>query len=131
MVDIPASHRDLVQDGQVAILATIGPDGYPQVTAAWYLMEEDGTVRMSLNTVRQKVKNLLRHPEVTLFFLDLTNPYRTLEIRARAEVEPDPDYAFADLVGARYGGADLREMDKPGEARVAVTFVPVKVNTFG
>ena len=62
--------------------------------------------------------------------MDPANPYRTLEIRARAEIEPDPDYVFADRVAVKYG-ADPRTMDQPGETRVAVTLVPVKVNTFG
>jgi PPOX class probable F420-dependent enzyme len=128
---IPGSHRDLLDTNQVGIVATVGPDGVPQVTASWFLAEEDGTVRMSLNSARQKVKNLMRRPESTLFFLDPTNPYRTLEIRARAELAPDPDYDFADRVGAKYGGADVRTMDQPSETRVVVTFVPVKVNTFG
>ena len=128
---IPASHRDLLDTNQVTIVATIGPDGVPQVTASWFLAEEDGTVRMSLNTARQKVKNLMRRPESTLFFMDPANPYRTLEIRARAEIEPDPDYVLADRVGAKYGAADVRTMDQPGETRVAITFIPVKVNTFG
>jgi hypothetical protein len=73
----------------------------------------------------------MRRPESTLFFMDPANPYRTLEIRTRAEIEPDPDYVFADRIGAKYGGADVRTMDQPGETRVVVTFVPVKVNTFG
>jgi PPOX class probable F420-dependent enzyme len=131
MTAIPASHRDLLDNNQAAILATTGPDGTVQVTASWFLAEEDGTVRMSLNTARQKVKNLMRRPEGTLFFMDPANPYRTLEIRTRAEIEPDPDYVLADRVGAKYGGADVRTMDQPGETRVAITFVPVKVNTFG
>ena len=128
---IPDTHRDLLENNQVAILATVGPDGSPQVTASWFLAEGDGTVKMSLNTARQKVKNLMRHPESSLFFMDPASPYRTLEIRARAEIEPDPDHVFADRVGAKYGGADVRTMDQPGETRVVVTFVPVKVNTFG
>ena len=131
MTAIPASHRDLLDNNQVAILATTGPDGVPQVTASWFLAEEDGTVRMSLNTGRQKVKNLMRRAEITLFFMDPANPYRTLEIRARAEIAPDPDYVLADRVGVKYGGADVRSMDQPGETRAAITLVPVKVNTFG
>jgi PPOX class probable F420-dependent enzyme len=131
MTAIPASHRDLIQNNQVAIVATVGPDGVPQVTASWFVAEEDGTVRMSLNTTRQKVKNLMRRPESTLFFIDPANPYRTLEIRAQAKIEADPDYVFADRVSAKYGGADVRTMDQPGETRVVVTFVPVKFNTFG
>ncbi len=129
MNTFPESHRDLLAS-DVAVLATVGRDGYPQLTAVWFLLDEDGLVKLSLNTARQKVKNLRRRPEATLFFFDPVNPYRTLEIRARAEVEPDPDYAFADRLGAKYG-ADLRTMDRPGEERVAVSFVPVKVNTYG
>jgi PPOX class probable F420-dependent enzyme len=130
MVEIPASHRDLLESNQVAVLATVGADGVPQVTAAWFVVDDDGLVKMSLHPARQKTKNLLRHPECTLFFVDPATPYRTLEIRARAELQRDPDYELADKVGARYG-ANLRSMDQPGEVRQAVTFVPVKVNTYG
>jgi PPOX class probable F420-dependent enzyme len=128
---IPDSHRDLLETNQVVVLATNGADGYPQVSAVWFLAEDDGTVRLSLNTTRQKTKNLVSNPDATLFFFDPANPYRTLEIRSRAKVEPDPDYAFADRIGAKYGGADLRQNDGPGASRVVVSFVPVKVNTFG
>jgi PPOX class probable F420-dependent enzyme len=130
MPDIPASHRDLLETNQAVVLATIGPDGFPQVSAVWFLVDDDGQIKMSLNTARQKVKNLQRRPEATLFFFDPANPYRTLEIRARATLTPEPDNAFADRVGAKYG-ADLRERDLPGESRVVVSFEPVKVNTFG
>jgi PPOX class probable F420-dependent enzyme len=130
MTEIPASHRSLIETNQAVVLATVGTDGYPQVTAVSFLFEDD-RVKMSLNTARQKTKNLQRHPECSLFFYDPANPYKTLEIRARAEVRPDPDYAFADKIGAKYGGANAREMDGPGESRVEVVFVPVKVNTFG
>ena len=131
MTTIPESHFDLLTSSQVMILATKGADGFPQVTALWFLADEQGNIRVSLNETRQKVKNLQREPEVSIFFIDPANPYRTLEIRARANVEPDPDYAFADQVGAKYGGANLREMDQPGQTRVVVSFAPVKVNTFG
>jgi PPOX class probable F420-dependent enzyme len=126
---LPTSHHDLLQN-DVAVLATIAPDGHPQVTGIWFLADDEGTVRLSLNTTRKKVRNLQQHPECTLFLMDRTNPYRTLEIRARAEIQPDPDYAFADKVGAKYH-ADLRQRDKPGERRVVVTLHPVKYNTYG
>jgi|SRR5215207_2421582 len=130
MTSIPAPHADLIEKSQILVLGTNGADGFPQVTALWFLVE-DGTIRVSLNTARQKTKNLSRDPKVTLFFVDPENPYRTLEIRALATVTPDPDYEFADKVGAKYDGANLREMDAPGQSRVVVSFAPVKVNTFG
>ena len=131
MPDIPATHRDLLQSTPIVILATEGADGYPQVTATWFLLDDDGTLKLSLNSARQKTRNLQRNPEATLFFVDPANPYRTLEIRAQATLKPDPDYDFADRFAAKYGGADLRAMDQPGEERVVVSFTPVKVNTFG
>jgi hypothetical protein len=51
MPEIPASHRDLVESGRFAALATLGPDGFPQVTAVGFLLE-DGAVKLSLNTTR-------------------------------------------------------------------------------
>jgi PPOX class probable F420-dependent enzyme len=129
MTTFPESHQDLLK-ADVAILATVGQDGYPQVTALWFLFDDD-TIKLSLNTMRQKVKNLQAHPECTFFILDPANPYRTLEVRARAQIAPDPDYAFARKLGAKYGGVDLSKNDRPGETRVVVSLQPVKVNTWG
>jgi PPOX class probable F420-dependent enzyme len=122
---IPDSHRDLLE-GDFATLATVGEDGYPQVSEVWFLAESD-QVAMSLNTARQKVKNLETEPACTVLLLDLQNPYRYLEIRGTAVVTPDEDRAFAAQVGAKYH-ADLSEHDAPGDHRVVVRIVPVRVN---
>ena len=129
MTTFPESHQDLFK-ADVAVLATIGHDGYPQVTALWFLFDDE-TIKLSLNTTRQKVKNLQAHPECSFFIFDSTNPYRTLEVRARAEITPDVDYVFAKKLGAKYGGADVSANDKPGETRVVVSLQPIKVNTWG
>jgi len=121
----PPSHRDLL-DGQFATLATVGPDGRPQLSEVWFLADGD-TVSLSLNTSRQKTKNLQANPAASLFILDLAVPYRYLEIRGDAEISPDDDYSFADRVGAKYG-ADLRVHDKPGQSRVVVTIRPTRIN---
>jgi PPOX class probable F420-dependent enzyme len=130
MTPFPESHQDLLK-ADVAMLATIGQAGYPQITALWFLFDDDGTIKLSLNTTRQKVKNLQAHAECTFFILDTTNLYRTLEVRARAEITPDSDYAFAKKLGAKYGGADLSTNDRPGETRVVVSLQPIKINTWG
>ena len=122
---IPASHRDLLE-ARVATFATAGADGYPQLSEVWFLAEDD-VIRLSLNSDRQKTKNIVRHPACTLFILDVANTYRYLELRADALVEPDDDYRFADKVGAKYE-SDLRVHDQPGQSRVVVTLNPHKVN---
>lgn len=125
MTDFPDTHRDLL-DQQFASLATIGRDGFPQVTEIWFL-HDDGELKLSLNTARLKTRNLRRDPKVSLMLLDLEVPYRYLEVRGNARVEPDDEYAFAGKLGAKYGGADLREHDQPGESRVVVTIEPTNV----
>ena len=125
MTIFPESHRDLL-DAQVATLATIGKDGLPQMTEVWFLHDE-GELKTSLNESRLKTRNLQRRPECGLMIVDLANPYRYLTVRGRATVEPDDDYAFAAKLGAKYGGADVREHDGPGESRVVVTIVPSNV----
>jgi PPOX class probable F420-dependent enzyme len=124
---IPESHLDLL-DGEVATLATVGADGRPQLTAVWFLVE-DGRIRLSLNSARQKVKNLLRNRHCALFIPDFANPYRYLELRGDATIEPDQDYEFADRLGAKYE-TDLRSRDLPGQSRVVVTLEPVSVYAF-
>jgi len=57
---IPESHRDLLES-DVAVLATIGSDSRPQLSAVWFLADDDG-IRLSLNTSRQKVRNLRANP---------------------------------------------------------------------
>ena len=122
---IPDNYRDLLS-AEVATLSTIGPDGRPQSSEVWFLAEGD-TVSISLNSSRQKMKNLLANPAASLLILDLGMPYRYLELRGDAEISPDPDYVFADKVGAKYG-SDLRAHDQPGQTRYVVTIRPTRVN---
>lgn len=129
MTNIPESHRDLIEKNQIVILSTIGPASEPQTTALWFLFEDD-LVKLSLNNSRQKLKNLKRNPAYSAIFVDPGNPYRTIELRGTATVEPDPDYVVADKIGAKYG-SDLRDMDQPGESRSAVTLHIEKVHIFG
>jgi PPOX class probable F420-dependent enzyme len=124
MTSFPDSHRDLL-DAQFASLATVGADGLPQQTEIWFLYDE-GELKLSLNDSRLKTRNLKRRPQCSLMILDLKNPYRYLEVRGTARIDPDPDYAFADKLGAKYG-ADLRVHDQAGASRVAVTIEPANV----
>ena len=125
--EIPDSHKDLL-NAQVAVLGTIGASGRPQLSATWFLAEGD-TVKISLNTARQKVKNLQANPRCSVLILG-DPPYKYVELRGEAEITPDPDYEFADKVGAKYG-ADLRTGTSRGESRVVVTIRPARVVTWG
>jgi hypothetical protein len=107
-------------------LGTIDRRGFPQLSVVWFLLEEGDELRVSLNSSRAKTAYLRERPECSLLFLDLQNPYRFLEVRGRARIEPDDEYVFAQKVGRKYD-ADLRTYDSPGDTRVVVTIEPVKV----
>ena len=124
MTTFPQSHSDLL-DAQVASLATIGGDGFPQQTELWFLYDE-GDLRLSLNTARLKTRNLMKRPQCSLMLLDLNNPYRYLVVRGNARIDPDDDYAFANKLGAKYS-ADVSAHDQPGDKRVVVTIEPTKI----
>ncbi len=124
MFDVPETHQDLLQS-PFATLATIGPDGRPQLTEVWFLYD-NGSVALSLNTDRQKTKNLQARPQCSLLILDLAVPQRYLELRGDAEVTPD-DGSFVAKVGKRYG-FDLVAYDGPSSERVVVRIVPRRIN---
>jgi PPOX class probable F420-dependent enzyme len=128
-LDIPASHADLLEAPNTAVLTTVGVDGQPQSTAVWFLID-DGVLKGSVTTDRQKYRNLTRNPKATLFVLDPANPFRTVEIRATVELAPDPAKALLPKFAARYN-TPVEMLDAPGSERVAVTFSPLRVITNG
>jgi len=124
---IPEAFHDLL-DVKVAVLATHGHDGAPQVTAVWFLHDkQSGEIKLSLNDKRQKMKNLRRNPHATLFILDPANDLRSLEIRGHVELMDDGDFSFVKQVGVKYG-VDVQQYDQPGETRSIVTLHPSKVH---
>ncbi|MGD0693174.1 MAG: PPOX class F420-dependent oxidoreductase [Acidimicrobiales bacterium] len=124
MMNVPQSHQDLLESS-VGSFATVGPDGRPQLTEVWFLYE-DGSIALSLNSERQKTKNLIARPHCSLLILDLADPQRYLEIRGDVEITPD-DGSFAAKVGKKYS-ADLLSYDQPGDERVVVRIVPQRIN---
>jgi PPOX class probable F420-dependent enzyme len=126
---IPESHADLLANPNTAVLTTVGTDGLPQSTAVWFLVDDDGVLKTSVLTSRQKCRNLRDNPKATLFVIDPKNPFRTLEVRATVELSPDPGKTLLPKFAARYS-TPVEVLDQPGE-RVAVSFTPRRVVTFG
>lgn len=124
MADFPESHRALL-DAPFATLATIEPDGGPQLSEIWFIFDE-GELRLSLSMARRKTQNLRARPACALLILDLENPLRYLEVRGRARIEPDADGALGRKVGEKYG-VDVAAFDPPGFERVAVTIEPTRI----
>ena len=128
---IPASHADLFQKQAFAHLATLNPDGSPQVTPVW--VDWDGGNRIFVNTARGRVKdrNLRRDGRVALEIADPANPYRYLAVQGRVtNITEDGADAHIDKMAKKYMGKDKYPGRAPGEVRVLVTITPEKVHTF-
>jgi PPOX class probable F420-dependent enzyme len=81
---IPESHRDLLDGPIIAALATLMPDGQPQVTPVW--CSYDGThIIVNATAERQKAKNMTERPRVTIMVFDPRNQFRWLEVRGVVE----------------------------------------------
>ena len=131
MATIPASHADLLTKPAFANLATLNPDGSPQVTPVW--VDFDGS-HVIVNTARGRVKakNLAREPRVALSIADPANPYRYLGIQGRVvEMTEKGGDAHIDKMAKKYLGKDSYPSRKPGEVRIIVKIAPDKVHTNG
>jgi PPOX class probable F420-dependent enzyme len=129
MATIPASHADLLTKPAFANLATLNPDGSPQVTPVW--VDFDGS-HVIVNTARGRVKakNLAREPRVALSIADPENPYRYLGLQGRVvEMTEKGGDAHIDKMAKKYLGKDTYPLRKPGEVRIIVKIAPDKVHT--
>jgi PPOX class probable F420-dependent enzyme len=128
---IPDLFKDLFSKVAFAHLATLMPDGSPQVTPVW--CDFDGThVRINSAKGRVKDKNMRRNKHVALSVQDPENPYRYLAIQGEVvEITEDGADAHIDSLAKKYLGKDKYPFRAPGEVRVLYKIRPVKVNTMG
>src|SRR5258706_16101017 len=128
---IPEKYRDLFSKRAFASLATLMPDGQPQVTPVWCDIEGDLVV---VNTAkgRQKDKNMRRDPRVALTVIDPENPYRYLEIRGRVvEITENGADAHIDKMAKKYLGADKYPYRQASEVRVIYKIQPEHTSMMG
>jgi PPOX class probable F420-dependent enzyme len=130
-VTVPQEFRDLLARKAFANLATVMPDGSPQVTPVWF--DFDGShIRINSAKGRVKDKNMRRNPSVAMAIQDPDNPYRYLAVRGRVEeiTEAGAD-AHIDSLAKKYLGQDRYPHRRPGEVRVIYRIRPERVSSMG
>jgi PPOX class probable F420-dependent enzyme len=128
---IPEKHRDLFNKKAFASLATIMPNGHPQVTPVW--VDFDGT-HVLVNSAKGRVKdlNMKRDPRVSLAIIDPDNPYHYLEVRGRVvDITEEGADQHIDKMAKKYLGQDKYPFKKPGEVRVVYKITPEKFSSQG
>ncbi|MEU2562535.1 PPOX class F420-dependent oxidoreductase [Streptomyces longispororuber] len=103
-------------------VATIQPDGSPQLSPVWVKRDGDDVV-FSTTVGRQKEKNLRRDPRVTVLLQPFDAPYTYAEIRGTAEITTEGGQELIDELSMKYTGkryADFNPAAKDDGPRVVV-----------
>ncbi|MGW2788209.1 PPOX class F420-dependent oxidoreductase [Streptomyces populi] len=121
--------KELLDSPVFVNLATIQPDGSPQVSPVWVKRDGDD-VLISTTVGRQKEKNLRRDPRVSVLFQPFDAPYTYAEIRGTAEITTEGGQELIDELSLKYTGkqyADFNPASKDDTQRVVVRITPSKV----
>lgn len=128
---IPSQYLDLFEKRALGHLATLMPDGTPQVTPVW--IDFDGRYVL-FNTAegRQKDRNLRRDGRVSVSIVDPDNPFRYLEVRGKVvERTLQGADAHIDAMAKKYTGSDKYTFGQPGEVRVIFKIAPEHTTSMG
>jgi PPOX class probable F420-dependent enzyme len=119
--------RELIARPVIASLATLNPDGSPQITPLWIDRDEDNLV---INTARGRVKarNLERDPRVAVSIIDPDDPYNVVAVQGTViDVTTEGADAHIDALAKKYMGVDSYPNRTADEVRVRVTIRPDRV----
>ena len=118
----------LLQEKQIANVATIMADGSPQVTPVWVDVEPDGG-HVLINTFEGglKARNALRDPRVALSVVDSANPFRTVQVLGTiverlSHAEGAAEHI--DRLAKKYLGQDKYPYRRGPEQRVMLRIKP-------
>ncbi len=128
---IPEEFKDLFGKVAYANIATVMPDGSPQVTPVWFDYDGDH-LRVNSAKGRVKDKNMRRNKNVALSIQDPDNAYRYLAVRGKVDdITEEGADAHIDSLTKKYLGKDKYPFRGPGEVRVIYKIRPEKVSTMG
>lgn len=129
---IPEKFLDLLTTKKsLANIATVMPDGSPQVTPVWFDYT-NGKIRINTARGRVKARNMKVGSKVALAIVDPDNAYRYIGIRGPvvSESEQGAD-AHIDSLAKKYLNQDKYPFRAPGEVRVTYEIEPASVHTNG
>lgn len=121
--------KELLDSPVFVAIATIQPDGSPQVSPVWVKRDGDDLL-VSTAVGRRKEENLRRDPRVTVLLQPFDAPYSYAEIRGSATLTTEGGQELIDELAMKYVGKPYRDYNpnaaQDGE-RVIVRITPRKV----
>lgn len=132
MAEIPAAYLDLLTTKVAfAHLATVMPDGSPQVTPVWFDFTH-GKIRVNTAKGRVKARNMVEGSRVALSILDPDNAYRYVQVRGQVtRVTEDGGVAHIDSLAKKYLGKDVYPWHNAKDVRTIYEIEPLAIQTMG
>lgn len=128
MADLPDELVALLRRPSTCYLATLMPDGSPQLTQTWVDTDGENILINSVET-HLKSRNIRRDPRVAVTISDPAAPSRFYQVRG--EVVHTTTEGAADHIeqlAQRYLGRPYPWFGGPDEVRVKFTIAPRKVS---
>jgi PPOX class probable F420-dependent enzyme len=129
MAELSEKARRLFEDPNFLFVATINPDGSPQVTPVWTELD-NGHITFNTAVGRVKERNMRRDPRVGLSITARDDPMNKVDIAGRVVdfVEGDEAFAQIDDLAEKYIGQRPYPWLREGEKRVKIVIEPVRVH---
>jgi PPOX class probable F420-dependent enzyme len=123
--------KKLIDGKNFANVATLMPDGSPQVAPVW--VDRDGdTIILNASRSRQRTKNLKRDPRVAIAIYDQNNPYFNVSIRGKAiEITEKGGEEHIDKMNMKYHGNPKYAWHSPKDPRVIIKVEPTRIHEMG
>lgn len=121
---LPEAARTLVDGKDMAVVATVQPDGAPQLSVVWVTRDGDDLLFSTVHG-RRKTDNIARDPRVSVLIYPEDNPYSYLEVRGTATLVEDVPGALIQELSRKYLGRPYDEA--PDSGRVIVRITPDRV----
>lgn len=126
-VALPEFTRQWLDGTEFATIATIQPDGQPQLSVVWIRLDGDDLL-VSTVKGRRKHLNIERDPRVSVLVFPKDRPYAYVEVRGTATMTEEGGRELIDELCRRYTGADrYTKDDGTDNVRVVVRITPDKV----
>lgn len=127
MLTIPASHQDLIKDETKAylFLATLMPNGSPQVTTIWF-NADDKYILINSAKGRVKDKNMRARAQVGMVIQSFSDPYHFIQIQGRVvEIIEEGALEHINQLSLKYTGEPWKA--RATETRVTYKILPDKI----
>jgi PPOX class probable F420-dependent enzyme len=118
----------LLEGRNLAFVATLMKDGWPQITPTWVDIE-DGKILVNTAEGRIKQKNISRDGRIAISVADQNNPYHMVTVRGRVVEQTNTGAdEHVDKLAKKYLGVEKYPLHSPNEKRIIIKIKPERIH---